>query len=171
MDIDIERLKVDREYWSIASVLGSTYYDKETGLFCDEMGYYTKHGFKLWSGINPKTYKPGRFIPRPAKAPEVEWDGSGLPPAGCECEVRGDSDNWYKCKIIGHHGSRAVFFCDHWTPDSDYNASPASEFRPIRTKEQRQRDDLIAIIPHPGFSTKEEIAEAILSNYNLEPKQ
>jgi len=42
--------------------------------------------------------------------------------------------------------------------------------RPTKGPHDRQRDELIATIRSQGLITSEEIADAILSKYNLDPK-
>lgn len=108
--------------------------------------------------------KPG-CIPCPTQNPEVEWD-KDLPDIGAEKQYySSDMNEVRECVAIAHrHGCAVVEDQD----GQSYEAVPPNNF--IRTKEQRQRDELIAAIPHPGFNTKEDIADAILSRYNMEPK-
>jgi hypothetical protein len=182
-NIDLKRLAVDREYWPKEA---EAFFYMPKGVFKPFFAKSAKHSdFSVegmsggWIGekLDGESYhvfsECWEMIPRPTKkAQEVEWVG-GLPPVGAVCEVKGAVENWAKCKIVGHHNGKAVFFCDHWVSESDYDALPASEFRPIRTKkQQRQREELAALcddyIKRDYYGHN--LADAILSKYNLEPK-
>lgn len=113
-----------------------------------------------------------RSIPRPAQKPEVEWDGKA-PHVGWHGECTwGDKAVWFECVILPA-GRIAKDKYGEWEV-ADMVRLRNIEFRPTRTKEQRQRDELIEAIPHPGFNTKEDIADSVLAyfkdRYNLEPK-
>ncbi|MBL3893656.1 hypothetical protein [Marinobacter sp. MC3] len=100
----------------------------------------------LWSTVDgsQKASKPA--------APE--WDGEGLPPVGCECEayvrITGHSEEWVEVevlKVCEEKQSAAVML-------PMMSLQWASEFRPIRTKEQRDREEVIEAAikacPSPG---------------------
>lgn len=145
--MNIERLKTDAAYW-------------------DEN--LDRHPLEI-----PYGWGTDRCIPRPAKEIETEWDGKGLPPIGCECEVKNTRGEWRECLIVGYNKACTVFYCDSWTVGSDYDAFPASEFRPIRTKEQRFRDELVVEIWGSSGVPKgmaANIVDAILAKYNLTEK-
>lgn len=96
------------------------------------------------------------------------WDGSGLPPVGCECEAlipHGAGCLWRKVKVIcsgdEFKASGELIVIDlenthlHWT----------DEFRPLRNKEQIDREDAInemarIMSGHPTI-THEAIADLI----------
>jgi hypothetical protein len=152
MTIDVDRLAVDAEYWNEVAPDGATHfmYSEKFVKWVDgvEWAFHAsssrkwKQSFCGWS--LQQYFDCGDYImPKPTKPAAQEWDGEGLPPVGCECEVKGAVENWCKCKIVAHHKSRAVFFCDHWAHESDYDALPASNFRPIRSQEQREREEII----------------------------
>lgn len=80
-------------------------------------------------------------------ASQPQWNGEGLPPAGCECEAlfysgRGE---WYRAKIIGHDDGRVI---GRWIEGPkeyeilDY-ISPHGAFRPIRSETEQNREAAI----------------------------
>lgn len=70
-----------------------------------------------------------------AEAPKPQWDGTGLPPVGAECEAL-RLGTWIKCKVFAHRFGRALFDFDGGWGDSD---EPA-RFRPIKTAEQLEAE-------------------------------
>lgn len=74
-----------------------------------------------------------------------QWDGKGLPPAGCECEVRyrhGGID-WGKFKCLAIDRDIAFGWCADepvTLPDDCY------EFRPIRSEADKKRDEIMSAI-------------------------
>lgn len=74
-----------------------------------------------------------------------KWNGVGLPPVGCECEAlipyRDEPKRqWRKVKVV--HSDEEVSECIVYDSES---LSPhwADEFRPLRTKEQIERDETV----------------------------
>ena len=125
-------------------------------------------------------------IPRPTTP---AWNGEGYPPVGCECE--GDPDtrgNGYEpCKVVHidkdaderEHSHLALFR----GIDGRYTEPEwCSDFRPLRTKEQREREELELELARTidqspmrpdGFTTMIDIeaaVEAILAKYTLTEK-
>ena len=97
----------------------------------------------------------------------TEWDGEGLPPAGCECEARYRNANaewaFFRCVVVdcgvafGWSGKEAVTL-----------GIDSYEFRPLRTESERNRDaainDMLTIIDCNGVDPKNsaiQIYEAI----------
>lgn len=80
------------------------------------------------------------------------WDGSGLPPVGCECEAKYrecDNSKWFEFKCVGVDSGVAF----GWARGDKGSAGDAVmlgkgtyEFRPIRSEEDKKRDDAIAEI-------------------------
>lgn len=64
------------------------------------------------------------------------WNGEGLPPVGCECEVKRAFD-WVKCKILFISDTHVVLMADE---ECCWNTC-ACQFRPLRTESERKRDD------------------------------
>lgn len=82
------------------------------------------------------------------KAYLPEWDGEGLPPVGCVCEVR-VCDGFEKCEIVfshpksgvafvyldeGNHGGKRPVDCISPIPGPSY-------FRPIRSEADKKREN------------------------------
>lgn len=78
-----------------------------------------------------------------------EWDGEGLPPAGCECEVmesnpRSAFNKWTPCKVI-HFNLREgretqVCIIDYNGDFAILYGNDGVKFRPLRTEAERKRD-------------------------------
>lgn len=65
----------------------------------------------------------------------LEWDGVGLPPVGCECEVKRAID-WVKCKILFISDAHVVLMADE---ECCWNTC-ACQFRPLRPEAERARE-------------------------------
>lgn len=77
-----------------------------------------------------------QFLCRPAKP--ATWNGTGLPPAGCEIEYHSPSRGWQPGEYIGQFNGQMVIGCRE-TGVIGY--CPAEIVRPIRTPEQIAADD------------------------------
>jgi hypothetical protein len=184
MTIDLKRLAVDLDYWDEVAPDGATHfmYSEKFVKWVDgvEWAFYASSGrewkkthcnWMLKQYLNNATFVLGK----PSKVAAPEWDGTGLPPVGCECEVKGAVENWCKCEIVAHHKGRAVFFCDHWAHESDYDALPASHFRPIRSQAERERKELATFLEDchlemGSYWCPEKEADYILSSYDVAKK-
>lgn len=72
----------------------------------------------------------------------IEWNGEGLPPVGCECE-REVPRGWSRCRI--NYASSAIIVYQMLESGNEYASTlSAFRFRPIRSEEERKRDDRIA---------------------------
>lgn len=93
----------------------------------------------------------------------VEWDGEGPPPVGCECELlRGKK--WVPVEITGKGKLVTVFrrLCN--SGFEEITEADASEFRPIRTKAERDREELESTLLRWKDSTVEVIAGILIDN-------
>lgn len=74
------------------------------------------------------------------------WNGEGLPPVGCKCEV--DIEGWVECEVIAHFKQRsemvAVFTIEHPDGSKKLDAYVASTFRPLPSPEAIEREKAIA---------------------------
>lgn len=80
----------------------------------------------------------------------IEWNGEGLPPVGCECEAkmpRLDSPlwGWRRVKVVISGMVKAENECLVYDVETTRPAW-ADEFRPIRTEEERKREEVIKAI-------------------------
>ncbi len=104
------------------------------------------------------------FYERPEPQSQ-EWDGEGLPPVGGECECTfavEQHDTWHKGRVVFSGidpEGREFFIVDTKTYQACYRS--LAHVRPLRTKEQRDRDELLEIIYMNEPS--EVIADAILA--------
>lgn len=86
-------------------------------------------------------------------ASKTEWDGEGLPPVGCVCEVR-VCDGFEKCEIVFSHTKSGVAFVyldeeNHGgkCPVDCVSPIPApSYFRPIRSEADKKKEAAIFAI-------------------------
>ena len=70
----------------------------------------------------------------------VKWNGEGLPPVGCECEIRRVAD-WMPVTIQFISSYHTVFTTFGGTEDCYQTCS--LQFRPIRTEAERKRDESV----------------------------
>ena len=96
----------------------------------------------------------GQYESALAASQQPAWSGDGLPPVGCECEVKSGKESWTLCKVV-HSSSAGVAFIYLEEPspelsskymgviDSFPHRHAGDYFRPIRTEEDRKRDEAI----------------------------
>lgn len=168
--IDTKRLATDAAYWRECDPSGgeATHFDEVAVRFIKRNGHGWLHYMAgQWISFAPVK----RVIPRP-QAPEAEWV-DGLPRMGArvECTFAVEHhDTWHKGKVTFHGidpEGREFFIVDTGIYQACYRST--DHVRPLRTKEQRQKDELEAIIHDCTYDPKD-IADAILSRYNLEQK-
>lgn len=75
------------------------------------------------------------------------WDGTNLPPVGCECERSWCGDKWLACKIL--FISNEIVVVKLATREAAYGRHEVS-FRPIRTEAERAIDEMVQL---SGVST------------------
>lgn len=174
MTIDIERLKHDETLWPE----GATHVGSDTR---DGVCFYKLHkdGFKFLYAKkrHPPWWKEvvglpvhGPLIPRP-EPQAAEWDGEGLPPVGELVELKvfqAREEVWRTAEVVGYWEG-AVVMVDLAVNVAVKEKKP--NYRPIRIKEQRLRDELADLINKNGMCLSGELANKILSHYTLEPKQ
>lgn len=82
MSIDIERLKVDPDYWHEVAPLGATHHWEPSGEWYQDCGDYALawiFGKEEWAqAISPLRIARPEAIPRPAKPEPKEWQESIL---------------------------------------------------------------------------------------------
>lgn len=71
------------------------------------------------------------------------WDGTGLPPVGCECEMQNDNGQWINVCIIAQFDG----FSFGWNYDCRmvYFSDKSDEFRPLRTEAERAIDEMVQL--------------------------
>jgi hypothetical protein len=153
MKIDIERLKVDADYWSEHAPAEATHYCtgdsfspwlRETS---NDVCWLDAGAWFAYTSHDVQTAHLKSSIPKPA-APIN--DEIFLPPAGCECEYQfgGDGFAWHRCQVqyilLGDKdpdadGWRAIIWCPHLEMDQ-LASSPKFQFRPILSPAERERE-------------------------------
>lgn len=99
-----------------------------------------------------------------AASKQVEWDGVGLPPVGCECEammsaVDGKKWQWRKVKVALSGIPSAEKECLVYDIETTRPAW-VDEFRPIRTEAERNREEAIKALQLDEVRTGVFITEA-----------
>jgi len=87
-------------------------------------------------------YRP--ILDEPSEPEAPEWDGSGLPPVGCECEYYDAiQEKWIPASIVAHHinGEEAIW--SESLAGGDLFYGTPHDFRPITTPAQRAEDEAI----------------------------
>lgn len=69
-----------------------------------------------------------------------EWNGDGLPPVGCECEMAWIEAEFAPCKIL--FVGEEVVLVKREKRESCYTI-PTVKFRPIRSEADRKRDEAV----------------------------
>ena len=103
----------------------------------------------------------------PIEPAAPEWDGSGLPPVGCDCKIARHG-HWIPAKIIAHgedHGEAVAFCQTEFLP----LIGDATQFRPIRAQAERDREDLKVDLMKTLFDGMNagQVADAILSKFDI----
>lgn len=184
MTIDTKRLETDAAYWDEVAPEGATHYDPVFNQFllyfpCDVWNRWDCEGWAICH--DPGPHLKDKFIPRQIKPAETEWDGNSVIMPGQRLKARAEQGNPWLTGTISYISSSGVVF----SPDDGGNElfwryiNYTVEFRPIRTKEQRQRDEISDVIAEAATLRAgtvladwqyDHIADAILSRYAMEPK-
>lgn len=97
----------------------------------------------------------------------MDWNGTGLPPIGTDCEIYWAAGEYVPVRIVGHDEDRAVFRLRQGLQKGTYGAASAGErtFRPMRTAEQIARDEavdrMVQMCPYPGSKSTRIDCEAL----------
>lgn len=95
------------------------------------------------------------------QTPAAVWNGDGLPPVGCECEMQNDRGEWIAVDIIAQNDG----FSFGWNYDYRmvYFSDKPAEFRPIRSEAERKREEAVKTIMLTGWcqSAAEEIYDLV----------
>lgn len=87
----------------------------------------------------------------------IEWNGEGLPPVGCECDVKSGKKSWTLCRVV-HSSAAGVAFIYLEEPSPELSSQyigvldsiprrHAKEyFRPNRAEAERKRDEAIVAL-------------------------
>lgn len=176
MTIDTKRLATDAAYWGeCGAPEDATHYDVADG----EPNAWMKKDGDYWhawvSSGNWNRYAAdihevqSDFIPRP-QTQEAEWK-DGLPKTNTDCEMSDDNGVFCEVRIV----SRVDGYAIGWCADREqvYFSKDPGDFRPIRTPEQRQRDELIKIIKEAdemAYSFRpDDLADAIIAEGWIKP--
>ena len=150
MSIDIDRLKVDAGYWKENGAPDDATHcavhdpGKTWFKFGEDGGPMMWHmRFSEWREGLCKESRLVDLIPRLAKADELEWNGTDLPPVGTECEYRVGQER-YQVIVIAYAFDEVVVFQKDASPD--YTGVQPGYLFPIRTQAQREREDLLTSI-------------------------
>ena len=149
MSIDIGRLATDRAYWDSVAPEGATHVSENRRFMKwvngKEFSYYflgsdewsrDKGGWSLDQYIESGD-KCWKLFEKPEAQKTQEWDGTGLPPVGTECEANDVDHGWISATVIAHDEDEGVAVCK-----TVYGYDGYGELRPIRTPEQREQESL-----------------------------
>ncbi len=74
-------------------------------------------------------------------ASKTEWDGEGLPPAGCECEFNAYDRGWEKCVVLYVSEYTALLRTDRASDPEEAFIPEDVDFRPIRSEADKKREN------------------------------
>lgn len=119
-----------------------------------------------WKGgtWNKRLLWPKSLIPRPTKQSQ-EWDGESTPAPGDQAKTSGGI-----CSVLAWDAQRNKVAIQ-WH-DGELGVVSAEALKPIRTKEQREREGLIKVIKDCDdiACSSDDIADAILAKYELKER-
>ena len=175
MNIDMKRLETSREYWDEIAPEGAEVY-RGCGLFSKwvdgiEQVCDTAEGwFESTSPWSKDMYDQDEGVVfRPD--PTAEWNGEDLPPVGCKVEV--DVGFWTPVTVLAVDIDTVVW--RNGTDRISYMGTHIDNVRKVRTKAERQRDELINVMGKAeirGCMTRtdfENIADVILASGYTKP--
>ena len=86
--------------------------------------------------------------------PVTAWNGDGLPPVGCECELmKSPIDAPKRVKIIAHFQNNAAMVAAYIPVENKYkkvDQGIACCFRPLRAETDRKRDEAVQALCNAG---------------------
>lgn len=156
----------------------------KAGIFGDDSGSDPEHHAGHWGGYNSQwdiiSYRLHLDINSRANDDRLEqdlnecigqdvdmpeWNGDGLPPAGCECEVMSVEDVWYHIKVVHSDGVRKMAW---YEMNSSYqnidctNGADLLNFRPLRTESEKVREVAVeAITKSAGVFAVKSVSEKL----------
>jgi hypothetical protein len=148
MKIDIERLKVDADYWNELAPEGSTHLCPGAAPMWYQSGAFWSDYCKGWKesgSLIRQEISLDQMVKRPAKPAAPKWDGEGLPPVGWHGQCTwGLKVQWDECVILPGK-EIAKHELSGWSVSyiADYREI---QFRPIRSQAEREREDLAEIL-------------------------
>lgn len=110
----------------------------------DGDGYLNESGW--WSKMLPRDRETAIVTREQYEA--TGWDGTNLPPVGCECEHHTHSGVVTVVQIIAHFKNRAAMVAAYIPVKGDVKQvrqSVAGCFRPLRTEAERAIDEMVQL--------------------------
>lgn len=100
------------------------------------------HGFELTDEWRTEIVTREQYEAALAASKKVEWDGEGLPPVGCECQIIiGKNGDLGACEVI-FMGSQIVVWRQKSTFAEGSSIMRSVTFRPIRSEVDKKREDI-----------------------------
>lgn len=97
-----------------------------------------------------------------------QWDGTGLPPVGTECEVM-DKDHdhiWHRCKILAHIVRKGLP-CAVFESEPSVSCCSDRYFRPMRTEREKAIEQMLSTVTNYNntsvINAAEQIYDAIVA--------
>jgi len=148
MNIDWSKAPADATHWEPAFLgVGESWMKLESAVWS-----FWSISWIGWIASPVSHQRISRMIARPAP---VEWDGTGLPPVGTVCEIKGtvlqevrrENPTWRKVDIIAHtdFGGKPIAV-GRDIKCSTLGWGMATMFRPIKTPEQLAAEERRKVI-------------------------
>lgn len=112
----------------------ATHWDEIADCLCDAGGWWHKNQYAPVSNV---AWGTDRYTPRPVEPTTTAWNGTGQPPVGTECEAEDVDHGWILAIVMAHDNIDDVAVCKTF-----YGYDGYSNFRPIRTQAQIERQEL-----------------------------
>lgn len=87
-----------------------------------------------------------------AASQQPAWNGEGLPPVGCECEFKEQSEKYWQKGVVRYISDHTIVINIYPEEDEYGDKEPCFEndgslsFRPIRTEADRKREECVDLI-------------------------
>lgn len=134
--------------------------------------YYHGNTYRVTTDLSVEKVD-GAFLVTDSDARQLEkllrgeqWDGTGLPPVGTECEFLSNDTTWGKVVIIGYDGDRVVF---KPSGETYYGIEPSERqiFRPLRTERDKAIEQMLSTVTNYNntsvINAAEQIYDAIVA--------
>ncbi|MDA3133869.1 hypothetical protein [Atlantibacter subterraneus] len=123
-----------------------------------DTNYYSDFKLELCDGWEKAVVTREQYEKALAASQQPVWNGEGLPPVGCECEIKRIAD-WMPVTIKFISDRHTVFTTFGGTEDCYQTCS--LQFRAIRSEEDRKRDE--ALNAMAAYCTPEDLCTAIFA--------
>lgn len=115
----------------------------------NKLTFFVNHHYSYFEDWDGNQVTREQYEAAIAAAQQPVWNGEGLPPVGCECEVL-ISKEWQKCEILVHTRFGAID-CAVFKTESILDCYPEGHFRTIRSEREEAINQIADLIGRGTF--------------------